>query len=152
MQGWLNQLAGTALAEWVQVSRWGYAGINTLHVLGIALLFGSIAALDLRLLGAGRHLSLFAVARLLQPLAIAGLLLALASGTLLFLADPSGYAATPLFLFKLGVIVLAIANAVALNLAPGLAQASPRRLRSAALASLLLWLAALIAGRMLAFI
>ncbi|PAU73895.1 hypothetical protein [Halomonas salipaludis] len=152
MEGWLNQLAGTALAEWVQVSRWGYAGINTLHVLGIALLFGSIAALDLRLLGACRHLSLLAVARLLQPLAIAGLLLALASGSLLFLADPGGYAATPLFLVKLGVIVLAIANAVALNLAPGLARASSRRLRSAALASLLLWLAALIAGRMLAFV
>jgi hypothetical protein len=148
----LAWLAETPLADWVRLSRWGYALVNALHVLGIALLVGAIAALDLRLLGWHRRLALTALARLLQPVAIAGLLLALATGGLLFLADPQGYAALPLFWLKLTLIALAIGNALALNLGPGLAGASPRRLRLAGALSLGLWLAVLMSGRFLAFV
>nr|WP_267955416.1 hypothetical protein [Halomonas ethanolica] len=148
----LTSLADTALAEWVRLSRWGYAAINALHVLGIALLIGAIVALDLRLLGWRKRLPLHELGRLLQPVAIAGLLLAMVTGALLFLADPSGYAAMPLFVLKLALIALAIANALLLNLGPGLANATPRRLRVAGLLSLLLWPTVLLAGRMLAFV
>jgi hypothetical protein len=148
----LTSLADTALAEWVRLSRWGYAAINALHVLGIALLIGAIVALDLRLLGWRKRLPLRELGRLLQPVAVAGLLLAIATGALLFLADPSGYAAMPLFLLKLALIALAIANALLLNLGPGLAHATPRRLLVAGMLSLLLWPAVLLAGRMLAFV
>lgn len=152
MEELLTRLADTPPAEWMRLSRWGYAGVNALHVLGIALLVGAIVPLDLRLLGWRRRLPLTALGRLLQPVAIAGLLLALTTGALLFLADPGGYAATPLFLAKLTLIGLAIANALALNLGPGLAGASPGRLRIAGVLSLGLWFAALAAGRFLAFI
>lgn len=147
----LAWLAETPLADWMRLSRWGYAVVNALHVLGIALLVGAIAALDLRLLGWRRQLALGALARLLQPVAIAGLVLALGAGALLFLADPADYAAMPLFRLKLVLIALAIGNALALNLGPGLAGASPRRRRLAGALSLALWLAVLAAGRFLAF-
>ncbi|MGR2740644.1 hypothetical protein ACUY1T_19530 [Billgrantia sp. Q4P2] len=152
MEALLSWLAETALAEWVRLSRWGYAAINALHVLGIALLIGSIVALDLRLLGWRKQLPPHELGRLLQPVAVGGLLLAMTTGGGLFLADPSGYAAMPLFLFKLTLIVLGIANALLLNLGPGLAGATPRRLRLAGSLSLLLWPAVLIAGRFLAFV
>lgn len=149
---WVALLAETPLADWMRVSRWGYAGVNTLHVLGIALLVGAILPLDLRLLGHRRDLPLGGVVRLLQPLAIAGLVLALASGGLLFLAGPVDYLAMPLFLVKLSLIALAVANALWLNLGPGLARASPGQLRLAASLSLLLWPAVLVCGRLLAFV
>nr|WP_206022706.1 hypothetical protein [Halomonas bachuensis] len=148
----LNWLADTALAEWVRLSRWGYAAINALHILGIALLLGAIVALDLRLLGWRRQVPLRELGRLLQPVAAAGLGLAMLAGALLFLADPRGYAAMPLFLFKLTLIALAITNALLLNLGPGLANATPRRLRLAGMLSLLLWPAVVLVGRFLAFV
>lgn len=152
MAALLAWLADIPSADWMSQSRWGYASVNALHVLGIALLVGAITALDLRLLGWRRQLALPALARLLQPVAITGLLLALTTGTLLFLADPSGYAAMPLFWIKLALVALAIANALLLNLGPGLAHASLRRLRLAGGLSLSLWLATLAAGRFLAFV
>jgi hypothetical protein len=152
MEELLTRLAATPLAEWMRLSRWGYAAVNALHVLGIGLMFGAIAALDLRLMGWRRDLPLSALARLLQPVAIGGLLLAIAMGGLLFLADPTGYAGMPLFQLKLGLIGLAIANALLLNLGPGLAKATARRLRLSGALSLGLWLSALVAGRFLAFV
>ncbi|UYG07528.1 hypothetical protein [Halomonas sp. M4R1S46] len=148
----LAWLAQTALADWMRLSRWGYAGINTLHVLGIALLVGAILPLDLRLMGRRPELPLADTARLLQPPAIIGLVLALVTGALLFLAGPGDYLAMPLFLLKLTLIALAIGNALWLNLGPGLARATRRRLRLAGGASLLLWLAVLACGRLLAFV
>nr|WP_267957782.1 hypothetical protein [Halomonas zhangzhouensis] len=147
----LAWLADTALAEWVRLSRWGYATVNALHVLGIALLIGAIAALDLRLLGWRKRFPLWELGRLLQPVAVAGLLLAMTTGGMLFLADPNGYAAMPLFRLKLALIALALANALLLNLGPGLANATPRQLLVAGTLSLLLWPAVLLAGRFLAF-
>lgn len=136
----------------MRLSRWGYATINALHVLGVALLLGAIVALDLRLLGWRRRLPAREVGGLLQPVAITGVLLAMATGSLLFLADPGGYAAMSLFRLKLALIALALANALLLNLGPGLAQATPRRLCLSAGISLLLWPAVLLAGRFLAFV
>lgn len=152
MEAWLTPLTDTSLAEWVRLSRWGYAGINTLHVLGMALLIGSIVALDLRLLGLRRHLSLGEATKLLRPLAVAGLCLALVSGALLFLADPLGYASRPLFLLKMSLIVLGIASALELTLGPGIEHASHRRRQFAGALSLLVWPAVLVAGRLLAFV
>ncbi|WP_163558943.1 hypothetical protein [Halomonas sp. NO4] len=152
MEALLPWLAGTPPAEWMRLSRWGYAAVNTLHVLGIALLVGAITALDLRLLGWRRRLPLVPLARLLQPVAIGGLCLALGAGLLLFLADPSGYAAMPLFWLKLSLISLAIANALALSLGAGLAHATPGRLAAAGGVSLGLWLAVVVCGRLLAFV
>ncbi|MCE8021743.1 hypothetical protein HOP51_16725 [Halomonas sp. MCCC 1A11036] len=151
MDALLAWLADTALAEWVRLSRWGYATVNALHVLGIALLIGAIAALDLRLLGWRKRFPLWELGRLLQPVAVAGLLLAMTTGGMLFLADPNGYAAMPLFRLKLALIALALANALLLNLGPGLANATPRQLLVAGTLSLLLWPAVLLAGRFLAF-
>ena len=88
----------TALRESVLA----YPLVNALHIVGIALLFGAIVALDLRLIGwkpeAGPS---EAIARLLLPVAIGGLLLAIPAGLLLFATDARAYAASPLFQAKM---------------------------------------------------
>lgn len=152
MDALLALLVESLPAQWLRFSRWGYAVVNTLHVLGIALLVGAIVPLDLRLLGLWRRVALEPLARLLQSTALVGLLLAASAGALLFITRADEYAAQPLFAIKLTLIGLAIINALALNVAPGLARASTTRLRTAAGLSLLLWPAALVAGRFIAFV
>ena len=48
---WLRSLDKTPLAEWVQASTYAFPGLEAAHVIAVMLVFGSIAMLDLRLLG-----------------------------------------------------------------------------------------------------
>lgn len=152
MEALLLGLGETALAEWVRLSRWGYAAINTLHVLGIALLVGAILPMDLRLLGCRRSPARADVVRLLRPWAMTGLALAVITGALLFLADPAGYLATPLFFFKLGLIALGIVSALVVTLTAVIEGLSRGQRLAAAGLSLLVWPSVLVAGRMLAYV
>jgi hypothetical protein len=148
----LEALGGSGLAQWLRFSRWGYAAVNTTHVLGIALLVGAIVPLDLRLLGAWRSVPLEPLARTLVPVAATGLLVAITTGALLFITRATEYGALNLFLVKLTLIAAGVGHALSLNFGPGLLHASPRRRRIAGAMSLSIWLAVLICGRLLAFV
>src|SRR5687767_6095513 len=79
--------------------------VNALHIIGIALLFGSIVALDLRLLGWRRDAGTpEALTRLLVPVAIGGLILAIPAGLLMFATDARAYADSPLFQAKMAIV------------------------------------------------
>jgi hypothetical protein len=93
----LDALVASAPAQWLRFSRWGYAAVNTTHVLGIALLVGAILPLDLRLLGFWRSVGLESLARVLVPVAATGLCLAIATGAFLFIMRADEYAAINLF-------------------------------------------------------
>ena len=144
----------------LRASRWVYPLVNAGHIAGIALLFGAILPLDLRLLGAWPAVPIARLARVLVPVAMAGLVLAAATGLLLFSVSAVKYAGTPLFPVKLGLIAAAVANALLLRRAPEWTlalipevQTIPGpRLRAAALLSLGLWLAVILCGRFLAYL
>jgi len=102
----------------LRASRWIYPLVNTAHIVGITLLVGAIAPLDLRLLGLWRGVPLHLLARVLQPVAVAGLLLAAAAGLSMFAVGAVKYAAMPVFLVKLALIAAALANAVLLRRHP----------------------------------
>jgi hypothetical protein len=148
----LDALAASAPAQWLRFSRWGYAAVNTAHVLGIALLVGAILPLDLRLLGFWRSVGLESLARVLVPVAATGLCLAIATGAFLFITRADEYAAINLFVVKVALIAAGALHALSLHLGPGLAQASRAHLRAAGAASLSIWVAALVCGRLLAFV
>ena len=152
MEAVLDALVASAPAQWLRFSRWGYAAVNTTHVLGIALLVGAILPLDLRLLGAWRSVPLTPLARVLVPVAATGLLLAVTTGAFLFITRADEYAALDLFLVKLALIAAGAVHALSLHLGSGLRHASEARLRAAGAASLSLWLSALVCGRLLAFV
>ena len=152
MEAVLDALVASAPAQWLRFSRWGYAAVNTSHVLGIALLVGAILPLDLRLLGLWRSVAVDALARVLVPVAATGLLLAAATGAFLFITRAPEYAAIDLFLVKVALIAVGVVHALSLHLGSGLRNASDARLRAAGAASLSIWLTALVCGRLLAFV
>ena len=133
-------------------STFAFPLVNALHIIGIALLFGAIVALDLRLLGWRREAGpADAFSRLLVPVAVGGLLIAIPAGLLMFATDARAYAASPLFQAKLLLVALAIGNSLWLRLAERRGSISPSRGAFAAAASILLWLGAIVLGRLVGY-
>jgi hypothetical protein len=155
LQSWAELLQATALSRALGSSVWLYPLVNTAHVVGIALLFGGIAPLDLRLLGCWRGVPLAHLRRVLLPVSITGLVLAVTSGALLFVTRPADYLREPLFGVKLALVGLAVSNALALRLSPawrtGIQTEPPRHWRWVAALSLVLWLGAITAGRFIGY-
>ena len=156
MDAFLAALGASGVAGLLRGSIYVYPLVNAVHILGFALLVGTIAALDVRILGFARAIPLADAARLLLPFTIGGLVLAIVAGLALFIVKPQEYWANPVFLVKLGLIVLAVANALSLRLRPAWRRAldggmvTPG-LRVSAVMSLCLWVAVLVAGRLIAF-
>lgn len=124
-----------------------YPTLSALHILGIALLFGPIAVVDLRLMGAlGPRMD--EALPLLIRTAATGLGLAIATGTLLAGVRITEYVSNPFFLAKLGLVVAGAANALAFH---AIAPAPARGAVPFAVASLVTWLAVIFAGRWIAF-
>lgn len=151
---WAHWLEASALGAWARESLWGYAAANTLHILGVGVLLGAILAFDLRVLGAVRTVPLAAAGRLLLPLARAGFTVAVASGAVLLAADASHVVVNPAFQAKAALLALGLANVVAfhrLARPEGAGQPGTVALVSAA-ASLLLWPAVIVCGRLIAYL
>ena len=130
-----------------------YPLVNALHIVGVALLFGAIVPLDLRLAGWRRQTAAVdGLSQLLLPVAIFGFVLAALAGLLLFATDARAYAASPLFQAKLLLIALALANAVALRRVDWRNAASSRRVALAGAASIVLWLGSILLGRLICYL
>lgn len=156
---WLAGLEAMALARALRDSVWTYPLVNAGHILGVALLVGSIVPLDLRLLGAWRSVPLAPLWRVLRRTAAAGLVLAMVCGSLLFITRATEYAASGLFISKMAVVGTGTANALALRMiAPDVllraqptADKPPARVQLAGGVSLAAWLAALTLGRLVGY-
>lgn len=151
MEALAEILAATEIGQWMRNGRWIYATVSGLHVLGIALLVGAIASLDLRLIGLWPELPVATLGRVLVPVAITGLALAMMAGMLLFLAAPGDYLRMRLFLVKLMLIALGAGHALWFHAGKGFDR-PPAALRRVGLTSLVIWLGVLTCGRMLAFV
>lgn len=149
--GWLQD---SRLGEIARAAGWTYAAVNTAHVLGAALVVGSIAVFDLLVL-LRRGADAVAAAAVAIPLAAFGLLVQIASGVFLLAADARATGVNPAFVAKLVLIGLGLLNVAALHLRLGPAwrggfPAAEARLYAAA--SLLAWTLVLVAGRMIAYV
>lgn len=147
----LERLAPVAL---LRTSGLLYPVISALHIIGIALLLGAIAAFDLRLLGIlrGGSPDWRDSLRGNAPAAAIGLALALLTGLALFAVRASVYVQNPALWVKWGLILLALLNiALFYRLLPRAAAAPTTGLRACAALSLVFWVAAVFAGRWIAF-
>ena len=90
-----------------------YPLANTLHLLGLVMLVGGIGIVDLRLAGAFRALPPEPLSRTLTPVAVAGLLLMVPTGAAMFAADAVSLAGSEVFRWKLAMLAVALANALA---------------------------------------
>jgi hypothetical protein len=152
-------LEATRLSRALRASPWLYPGVEIIHILGFSLLVGAIALFDVRLLGASRRLPVTLLGRHLRRGSLAGALLAIPSGLLLFSANPRELSNSPLFGLKLACIVLGALNAFVFHtvvyrsvaswdvheVAPGVA-------RWHAALSLAIWTTTIGCGRLLAYV
>lgn len=149
---------GQAMRQWL----WLYPGVEIVHITGIALLFGSIAVLDLRLLGFSRTLSVKKLARHVLPWTAASFALIVPSGLMMFTAHASEFIQSGVFVLKMCLILAAGLNAalfhaITFRTADVWDSEEMRRLppppsaRLAGALSLLLWIAVIACGRLLAY-
>lgn len=140
------------MARWASGDAWAYPIANVAHVLGAIMLVGAIGFLDVRILGYAHALPTDKLARAATPIALCGFAVMVISGAVLFLADVRALAQSPLFLAKLAVIALAGLNALAFRLRWRVITDEPEVLaKLLAAASLSLWVAAAVLGRLIAY-
>lgn len=157
MQDLFLSLESSSIATWLRESNtiWAYPMVLTLHTLGLALLVGANTTLDLRLLGFGRSIPMTVMERAFRVMWI-GFWINAASGVLLFVADATTKGSTRLFAMKLGLVALGVAVIVATRrVAFGKdADTVPVSGLAKALAalSLAIWVAAITAGRLMAYL
>lgn len=137
--------------SFIASSSWMYPALEVVHLLGVALLVGSLVVLELRVWGAGRALDLAALARLALPVSLAGFGLVVMAGLGLFSAHPGEMLANRAFLIKMGLVMAAGLNAAAFHARGGL-QKADRVARAQTLLSLGLWIAVIICGRWIAYV
>jgi hypothetical protein len=153
----LEWLQSTWVGLLVAESLWGYPLFETIHSLGMAMLIGSLGLINLRVLGVKPELPLLGMRQLL-PLAWAGFTLNAISGALLFTSDAVYFFASYTFRIKMVLIVLGGINAALLGqrifreAAAGAPAAPPAAgTKWIAMSSLVFWLGAVCAGRLIAY-
>lgn len=152
MEAFAVAIEGLALAEWLRFSRWGYAALNATHILGIALLVGAVATLDLRFIGVWKSVAIADLYRVLSSVAASGLAIAVVSGFLLFSVRATEYILIELFFLKLLLILMAAVVAAVVHLQIDVEKLSQQKRRWLGGFSLILWLSVLVCGRLLAFV
>jgi hypothetical protein len=155
----MELLAG--LSRWpgavlLQQNGTAYLFVNASHILGLALLIGAILPLDLRLLGFFRSVPVAILAPVLSRMAGIGLGFAIVTGAWLFTVRPVEYAGNAAFLWKLGLLTLALVNIALQHRSAAYARVLAGEITAAvrwrAGAAITLWLAALLAGRWIGFL
>lgn len=139
------------LAEGVRRSVWAYPVLESVHIAALAAVVGSLLLLELRVFGVQRALPLPAFAQLAVRTALVAFALAAASGSLLFISAATEFAANPAFRLKLVLLLMAGVNALVFHARNSLRR-QDRWARWQAGASLLIWLAVIAAGRMIAYV
>jgi hypothetical protein len=153
----LEWLQLTGLASFVAETLWAYPLFETLHTIGMALLIGALGLINLRVLGYKPDLPLVGTLDLL-PLAWLGFTINLISGVALFSSDAVYFWSSYTFRIKLVLILLAGINAFVLGRSVfrearlGTDASPSPAARIAAASSLLFWVGAIIAGRLIAYL
>jgi hypothetical protein len=142
-------------AAYANADSWVFGTFQTFHFMGLCLLFGTMAVVDLRLLGLFKSLSVKSVLAFL-PLAIVGFLIMAASGYAMVTTNPGLYLYNPAFRMKMYLITLAGLNALLFTVLEhrdaslvGVGQETSRLTRITAGASLVGWTAIMVFGRLL---
>jgi len=144
----LVALEGFWLAQAMKYSTWLYPTVETVHIWGVGMLFGSVVLMDLRVLGLGKALDYSALSRLGIAISLLGFSLAVLTGSILFITHAGDLIASRLFILKMCLIFLLITNAVLLRMRVVINAAS----KVQAVISLVGWASVIGLGRWLAYV
>jgi hypothetical protein len=152
-------LARPAIMTMLLESIWFYPIVQSAHVLVITVFLGLNVMLDLRTLGLTlRRVPASEVASHVLPWVGPSALVALVTGMLLFLTEPSRFIENPFFRVKAVALVIAAINLLVFH--AGVysrvrewddASTPPRTARVSAALSLILWAVVVTAGRLVAY-
>jgi hypothetical protein len=152
----LEWLQGTWVGTTVAESLWGYPLFETMHTIGMALLIGSLGLINLRVLGYKVELPILGTRDLL-PLAWLGFTVNAFSGAALFVSDAVYFFNSYTFRIKMMLIILGGINAALLSgrifreARAGETVIPTAGTKAIAASSLVFWLGAVIAGRLIAY-
>ncbi len=154
----LQQLEQSGLSQWVKQSGslWAFPGILLAHTYGMAVMVGVIAGIDLKILGFVPAMPAAPLQRFL-PLVWIAFWVNAVTGTILLVADASTKLTNPDFGVKMAFIVLAV---ITQRIIQKRVFGDPeidrrpftRQAKMLAVMSLVCWLGAITAGRLLAYV
>ena len=149
----LRWLVNSPWSHWINRYEWVFPVIQSVHFIGFALSIGTIAMIDLRLLGFGmRQQTPTELAADLNRWTLLGIAMMLVTGFLMFSTDAVTYHNNPSFQVKMICLMVALVFNFTIHrrvVRPG---TGPVAARLTAVISLLLWTTVLTAGRMIAFV
>ena len=146
---------GISIAE----STWAFPTLETIHVIGLVTVLGTIMVMDLRLLGlASNQVAVTKMSKDTLPWTWAGFVLAALTGSLLFVSKASSYMANPYFLWKMGLLAAAGINMLIFHFITyktvenwDTASVLPAGAKVAATLSLIFWVLVVFFGRAIGF-
>ena len=144
----LVALEGFWLAQAMKYSTWLYPTVETVHIWGVGMLFGSVVLMDLRVLGLVKALDYSALSRLGIAISLIGFSLAVLTGSMLFITHAADLIASRLFILKMCLIFLLITNATLLRMRVVINAAT----KAQAVISLVGWASVIGLGRWLAYV
>ena len=144
------------VGEFVTETPWMWPTCETLHFVGLSLLLGVVVLVDLRVLGVLKGLSFASLHRLL-PWAALGFGVNVVTGMLFFVGMPGQYTRNVAFYWKVGLVMLAGANALYFTLLEepwslGSGQDAPLTAKIVAVSAMILWVGVMYFGSMLPFL
>jgi len=134
-------------------NEWSFPLLEIVHIVSFAMAVGTIAIVDLRLLGlAMRRIPSAQLLRGTELWTLSGILLAMFSGALLVTTDPLNYLHNPAFQFKLACLSAAIVYNYTIHRRIAQSKPSPIAAIAAGAVSLALWVSVVFGGIFYAFI
>jgi hypothetical protein len=156
--GILAAIEQSGFSTWIRESPsvWAYPTVLFLHTIGLGFLVGASMAIDLRILGFANGLPLSSLDKFF-PVMLFGFIANAASGIILVLIDATTMLMNPLFYIKIALITLALLSGMRIRKQiskDASADSHPIALNSKLLAaaSLFLWVGAVTAGRLTAYL
>lgn len=159
LQSLFQQLHDTPVATAIRESGTLFPWIESVHVLAITTVVGSIIIVDLRLLGvASRKRPISRLSAEVLPITWTAFVIAAITGSLLFSSNAVKYSHNTMFLAKMSLLVLAFFNMLAFHAITSrgierwdAAPTPPTRVRLTGAASLLIWIAVITCARWIGF-
>ena len=156
MMDLLTALEKSAFSIWLResTSLWAYPLVLTLHTVGLAMLVGINAAFDLRVLGFASGVPLGRIEPFFRAMWV-GFWINLVTGAMIFATVATTKGTAPVFMIKLGLVVLGVTAVLLLRRIVYRDHSAPRITTSArtwAVVSLVVWTAAIVTGRLMAYL
>jgi Family of unknown function (DUF6644) len=147
-------LQANPVSEALNSAEWIFPTMECFHLVGFGIAVGSIALVDLSLLGLGfGRKATSQVYRDVAPFTLAALLIVIMAGSVLFLTDPLHYLENHSFRFKMACLLLAIVFNYTIHRKVALSGKTPRTANVlVAIVSVLLWASIVAGGLAIAFV